>query len=75
MRSLTRRGDVRRMSEVFRLTALSSPHVVRYFDAWAEADNLYIQTEYCPLGSAAAQVSTGQPARCQRTSLAGGRVV
>lgn len=51
------KARLRRLEEVDILRLLSkdesSPFVIRLFDAWEQAGNLYIQTELCPFGNLA----------------------
>jgi len=52
-RKFQSKGDKEKtLKEVYALAVLSShPHVVRYYSAWVENSQLYIQTEYCGGGS------------------------
>lgn len=52
------KARLRRLEEVDILRLLSkdaspSPFIIRLFDAWEQAGNLYIQTELCPFGNLA----------------------
>lgn len=51
------KARLRRLEEVDILRLLSnddtSPFIIRLYDAWEQAGNLYIQTELCPFGNLA----------------------
>ncbi len=49
-----------KLKEVYAMAALGqNPHLVRYYSAWIEEEQLYIQTEFCSGGSLASQLESG----------------
>jgi wee1-like protein kinase len=42
--------------EVYALSALDNPHVIRYFNSWIEDEHLYVQMELCEGGSLAKKI-------------------
>lgn len=43
-------GDLQqRLQEIFALSALQHPHILRYYDGWVEERTVYLRTEWLPL--------------------------
>eukprot|EP00762_Andalucia_godoyi_P008079 ANDGO_02190.mRNA.1 Wee1-like protein kinase len=55
--------------EVYGLSSLESPNILRYFSSWVEDEYLHIQTEYCDGGDLQQQLGTFFPEKQIREIL------